>query len=69
MKTNLYLQQYQQMPKKNCRMFKEECMAYFSWSEPTFYNKIKHGNLRPNEERDLAKLIAKYLTNSLNYGK
>lgn len=61
-KLNYYLQEYQKMSRINCRKFKEECMAYFDWSEPTFYHKINFGNLRPNEEKDLMKILAKYLT-------
>lgn len=57
---NYFLQQYQKMSRRDCRKFKEECMAYFDWTEQTFYNKINNGNLRPNEEKDLMKMIAKY---------
>ena len=43
---NYFLQQYQKMSRRDCRKFKEECMAYFDWTEQTFYNKINNGNLR-----------------------
>ncbi|MBE6324643.1 MAG: hypothetical protein E7074_06655 [Bacteroidales bacterium] len=60
-KVNYFLQQYQKMSRRDCRTFKEDCMAHFSWSEQTFYNKINFGHLRPNEDRDLMKILAKYI--------
>ena len=43
-KVNYFLQQYQKMSRRDCRTFKEDCMAHFSWSEQTFYNKINFGH-------------------------
>lgn len=61
MSANYFLEQYQQLSRIDCRKFKETCLAHFGWTESTFYNKLSTGNLRPNEERDLAKIIAPYI--------
>lgn len=61
MKTNNFLQAYQRLPRLMCRAFKQECIEHFGWTEPTFYNKLNHGNFRPNEEKDFAEMLNSYL--------
>ena len=61
---NYWLAQYHRLTKHQCREFKENCMTYFHWTEQTFYNKINNGGLRPNEARDMMKILDKFFNNN-----
>ena len=58
-----FLQNYHTMNRRNATDFKQECMAFFGWHWTTFYKKLDGRiPLRPNEYKDLARIINKYLT-------
>ena len=52
------------MSRENAKLFKEECMANFGWSENTFYNRLKgHCFPGPFEEREFVRILKKYYPN------
>lgn len=59
-----FLKAYHQMTREHATAFKQECIAHFGWHPTTFYKKLNNEfTFRPNELRDLVRIMNKYLNN------